>query len=165
MGVGTLVEITGVTSGGYEYTGHTILTCVLLVGVGWIVNTYIAMHLSSYILFGEKYPTKAELSLQEYLKVAMLSGILAVLYDLFVDPVAVALKIWVWAEEGPWFGVPTLNFIGWFLIIFLNVYAYYSLMTNKSEFARKMVIAIFYAIFNSIIVIGIMNLCQFLGVK
>ena len=95
----------------------------------------------------------------------MLSGILAVLYDLFVDPVAVALKIWVWAEEGPWFGVPTLNFIGWFLIIFLNVYAYYSLMTNKSEFARKMVIAIFYAIFNSIIVIGIMNLCQFLGVK
>jgi uncharacterized membrane protein len=38
--------------------------------------------------------------------------------DLALDPVAVSLGLWTWAVPGPYFGVPWLNFGGWWAVSF-----------------------------------------------
>jgi len=40
---------------------------------------------------------------------------LVVTLDLVLDPGAVALNFWGWAEPGPYYGVPAVNFLGWIL--------------------------------------------------
>ena len=45
---------------------------------------------------------------------------LAVLLDLFIDPVAVAAGYWVWRISGTvYYGIPLLNFVGWFVLMLL----------------------------------------------
>ena len=45
--------------------------------------------------------------------------------DLALDPVAVSLGLWTWARPGPYFGVPGLNFAGWWGVSFLVFLAGY----------------------------------------
>lgn len=40
---------------------------------------------------------------------------LVVTLDLVLDPGAVALEFWGWAEPGAYYGVPVVNFLGWIL--------------------------------------------------
>ncbi|WP_432873325.1 carotenoid biosynthesis protein [Microbispora rosea] len=40
-------------------------------------------------------------------------------WDLFLDPQMLRLGLWVWAEPGPYRGVPLTNFAGWLLVSFL----------------------------------------------
>lgn len=35
--------------------------------------------------------------------------------DLILDPGAVALGFWAWADPGPYYGVPAINYLGWLL--------------------------------------------------
>jgi putative membrane protein len=52
---------------------------------------------------------------------------LLTVWDLVLDPAmaheSLAVKFWVWAETGPYFGMPTQNFIGWTLtaVVFMTV--------------------------------------------
>jgi uncharacterized membrane protein len=39
--------------------------------------------------------------------------------DLALDPVAVALGLWAWERPGPYFGIPWLNFAGWWAVSFV----------------------------------------------
>ena len=51
-----------------------------------------------------------------------------VMWDLTIDPISATLQgLWVWANPGPYFGIPISNFFGWFLVvyIFLQVIAIY----------------------------------------
>ncbi|MDN7024778.1 carotenoid biosynthesis protein [Methanoculleus sp. FWC-SCC1] len=41
--------------------------------------------------------------------------LLLLLIDLVIDPAAVHAGLWVWAEEGAYYGVPVSNFAGWVL--------------------------------------------------
>jgi putative membrane protein len=43
-------------------------------------------------------------------------------WDLFLDPQMVAWDFWVWAKPGEYFGIPLMNFIGWFLVSFAFSY-------------------------------------------
>ncbi|GAB3899816.1 carotenoid biosynthesis protein [Microbispora bryophytorum] len=47
----------------------------------------------------------------------ILAGALALTaWDLFLDPQMLRLGLWVWAEPGPYHGVPLTNFAGWLLV-------------------------------------------------
>ncbi|MHA1859519.1 MAG: hypothetical protein ACTSVF_00220 [Candidatus Asgardarchaeia archaeon] len=61
----------------------------IFTGFGWIVNNYFSIHMASFML--DEYGKR--LNLRDILKVALLSSTLGVMYDLFTDPVAVALKV------------------------------------------------------------------------
>lgn len=37
-------------------------------------------------------------------------------FDVMLDPLATALGLWTWHERGAFFGVPLLNFAGWFVV-------------------------------------------------
>jgi predicted secreted hydrolase/uncharacterized membrane protein len=47
----------------------------------------------------------------------MVAGLMAVGLDLVTDPSFVALGFWVWNEPSGWFGIPWVNYVGWFVIV------------------------------------------------
>ena len=51
-------------------------------------------------------------------------SILMVLLDLVLDPIAVDEKRWKWKKSGAYYGVPFLNFLGWFFTTFLILFTF-----------------------------------------
>lgn len=50
---------------------------------------------------------------------ATVSGAALTAWDLLLDPQMVQWQLWVWDQPGHYFGIPWLNFGGWFLTAFL----------------------------------------------
>ena len=46
-----------------------------------------------------------------------LDGLLAIMIDLCMDPIAGELGYWVWTPAGPWLGIPIGNFFAWLVVI------------------------------------------------
>ena len=40
-------------------------------------------------------------------------------WDLYLDPQMVGWKFWEWEQDGAYFGIPVINYVGWFLVAFL----------------------------------------------
>ena len=59
-----------------------------------------------------------------------------VAFDLLLDPIAVKVGLWVWHEEGPYFGVPLSNFAGWFLVTYLTTLVYRLIAGGEEEYPR-----------------------------
>jgi hypothetical protein len=45
----------------------------------------------------------------------LVSGLAITAWDLFLDPQMTQWKLWVWDQPGLYFGIPLVNFFGWFL--------------------------------------------------
>ena len=161
-GIGILVEHVGVSSGGYTYTGQDIVMMTLFTGFGWIANTLMALHIAAVLLNIYNYN---KLLLRKIMQVGFATGLVGVAYDLFTDPVATALKVWTWAYSGPWFGVPTGNFIGWFVILACSSIGYYLSISYGHSKVRVLVLAGIFVIVGALSVIAIMTLCLNLGIK
>ena len=56
---------------------------------------------------------------------AAVSGLAFTAWDLFLDPQMVANGLWVWKQPGAYFGIPLLNFAGWWLASSLITAAVY----------------------------------------
>jgi len=50
------------------------------------------------------------------LLLAITGGLILVAIDLILDPAATALGLWIWDNPGLYYGIPTVNFLGWFLV-------------------------------------------------
>ncbi len=50
---------------------------------------------------------------------AALCALYIVGLDLIIDPLAVSVKTWTWETNGVYFGVPAMNFVGWFFVGFI----------------------------------------------
>jgi putative membrane protein len=55
----------------------------------------------------------------DWMKFALLSGFLTMAVDLALDPAAVNQGLWIWENPGPYYGIPLINFGGWFLTGFI----------------------------------------------
>lgn len=114
----TLVEaaavLTGFPYGAFHYSdalGFKVLNVV-----PWSVAfAYLPILLGSYAV------AKA-LDGGSRLRAAAMSSLLVVAVDLVVDPGAVAQGLWVWAEDGAYYGVPLVNYGGWLLTGFIYSY-------------------------------------------
>lgn len=76
-------------------------------------------------------------------KVPLLASGIAVLLDLFIDPIAVTVGYWVWLVPGEvYYGIPLLNFVGWFVLMLLSPLAWI-LIARRHEWGgwRKGMIA------------------------
>lgn len=161
-GIGILVEYVGVSSGGYGYTGQNTFMVSLFTFFGWIANTYMAMHLTKIILQIQNDKIN---SLKNSLKLGLATGAIGVTYDLFTDPVDTALKVWTWSYEGFWFGVPTSNFIGWFLILSSAVIAYNLTSHYGKTLKQKIVLSTVLTVVGSFIVILALKCFWILGIR
>ena len=111
--VGTIAESHGLAYGTifaarYEYTfkpWFNFLNVPFQVGAFWAIFYYL-----SHVLVNTFTRSKG------LLKFILLDAVFMTGIDLLLDPVMVAKGAWRWFGAGPYFGIPTGNFVGWFLV-------------------------------------------------
>jgi putative membrane protein len=117
--IGYIVEYLGVHQGvafsPYEYTGFLgpqIYEIPILIPFSWFVAATTAW-LAARLVIGFKRHTSP-------LLLTVTASLFAVVYDLPIEYMAMHVwKSWEWAESGPLLGVPSTNYVGWFIVAFL----------------------------------------------
>jgi putative membrane protein len=111
VGVGT-----GVIYGAYHYTDHLgpmFLGLVpYIVPLAWFMMMYPSLVIAFRIVPNRK---------NRILWVALVAGVGALVmtaWDLVLDPIMVHFGFWGWDVDGAYFGVPLLNYLGWWLTTF-----------------------------------------------
>ena len=108
-----LVEYVGATYdipfGSYDYTtqlGWRIADTVpVVILLAWLFST-IGTWMCAYVIIPQAHPFVR----------AALAGCFIVLFDLQIEPVATIVnQYWVWVDTGWYYGVPWVNFVGWWL--------------------------------------------------
>ncbi len=102
----------------YEYPGQSQLWVFTFIFFGWIGMCGSCLFLAEGLLArpGRDMLTQRRL----WWQVPLITGVIAVVLDLFIDPVAVAAGYWVWFVQGTvYYGIPLLNYVGWFVLMFL----------------------------------------------
>jgi putative membrane protein len=100
----------------YVYPGQSRLWVFTYVFFGWIAMCGMALLIAEGIVCrrGEDMLTRRAYVWQ----VPLVAAVVAVVFDLFIDPVAVAAGYWVWLKEANvYYGIPLLNFVGWFVLM------------------------------------------------
>ena len=142
--IGMISEILGVQYGfifgDYIYLnnlGFKILGVPIMIGVNWIILTYITGSFSNYIFNNNK-------------KIAVVFGaILMVVLDLLIEPVAPELDFWAFDS----IYVPLQNYIGWFIIgLFVQIIYHYSIDKKDTTFSFHLLLVqfIFFTLLNFI---------------
>jgi putative membrane protein len=139
--IGMISEILGVNYGlifgDYVYLdnlGFKILGVPVLIGVNWIILTFITGSLSSFI-FKNKYVS------------IFMGAILMIGLDLLIEPVAPLLGFWIFDLQI----VPLQNYIGWFVIgIITQALFQFKIAEKELTFSTHLLIinAIFFAFLN-----------------
>jgi hypothetical protein len=114
----------------YVYPGQSQLWVFTFIFFGWIGMCGSCLFLAEGILArrDEDMLTRARLGWQ----VPLLTAIIAVVLDLFIDPVAVAAGYWVWSVEGTvYYGIPLLNYVGWFVLMLLAPLAWIQIARRR----------------------------------
>jgi putative membrane protein len=100
----------------YVYPGQSRLWVFTYIFFGWIAMCGMALLMAEGIVCrrGDDMLTRRAYIWQ----VPLLTAVIAVSFDLFIDPVAVAAGYWVWLKEANvYYGIPLLNFVGWFVLM------------------------------------------------
>jgi uncharacterized membrane protein len=109
--------------GVYDY--HVDVQLLLPGGVPFFIPLAWFVLAGLPVMFLRSWPTRAadgSLKLRSLaLKCALAAwGVMAC--DLALDPIAVSVGLWTWEGSGGYFGIPLLNFAGWWVVAFV-VYA------------------------------------------
>jgi putative membrane protein len=123
-------ELAGTTSGlpfgPYHYTdglGTKLFGHVpVLIPISWFF-----MALPSYALARRRFPEPGMAGLR------IVAGSLVLLsWDLALDPaMSFVTKYWVWGTEGPYYGMPLLNLVGWYVTGLVLMAAFALLRTGE----------------------------------
>ncbi|MBX3015225.1 MAG: carotenoid biosynthesis protein [Caldilineaceae bacterium] len=106
-GLEWLGSTTGLPFGVYHYTETLqpqLAGVPLVIPFAWFMMLPPAWAVASYLTSGRMGS-----------RFVLLSAAAFTAWDLFLDPQMVAWGYWVWAEPGGYFGIPWINFGGWFL--------------------------------------------------
>lgn len=140
--IGMICEILGVNYGyifgDYVYLdnlGTKVFGVPILIGINWIILTFITGSISSYIF-------------KKNLKFSILSGaIFMILLDLIIEPVAPLLGFWIFDLPS----VPLQNYVGWFLIGLATQFIYQKFVVDKEiSFSANLLLAniVFFSFLN-----------------
>lgn len=114
----------------YEYPGQSPIWVTAFIFCGWIGMCGSSLLIAEGILCrrGEDVLTGRGMWWQG----PLLTAAIAVVTDLFMDPVAVAAGYWVWLKEANlYFGIPLLNFVGWFVLMLLAPFAWIAIARRR----------------------------------
>ncbi len=154
-------------SGDYAYNEHAwfiLHNTMLVIVMGWCAIVY------CIVLTLEGSP---ELKTANPLEKGLVAGLLALTIDLGIDATAFAYGFWIW-KKGYFFGVPIVNFVGWFGAVFWFVFTT-ELLKKKSrkwDFRKQLrmrILMIFPEYGGLLLFVGIsfafLALLAFLGVR
>jgi putative membrane protein len=142
---GFFIEVLGVATGlifgGYAY-GHTLGVKIwgtpLMIGVNWLFLSYCIWVMVS------------KLKWNKFL-LALLGAIILVIYDVFMEPVAIWLDMWSWELVN----VPIQNYLAWFVISFvflLTISMVNPKIENKFAPALFIIQLIFFMLLNLVMI-------------
>ena len=126
----------------YEYPGQSPSWVFTYIFFGWMGMCGSCLFIAEGILADPGEDMLSQHGL--WWRVPLLTAVLAVVFDLFIDPVAVAAGYWVWLKPGRiYYGIPLLNYVGWFVLMFFAPLAWI-LIVRKRQWAsyRKIAIAL-----------------------
>jgi uncharacterized membrane protein len=98
---------TGIPFGKYHYTDHLqpqLAHVPLLISLAWMMMLPPSWAIG-WRLGGRRYGVAS----------ILVSGLAITAWDLFLDPQMTQWELWVWDQPGLYFGIPLVNFFGWFL--------------------------------------------------
>jgi putative membrane protein len=117
--------LTGFPFGHYHYTdvlGFKLFLVPVLIGPAYFATGYLAWVIGN-VLVGEVRHGSSRFTT---IAVPFIAAFVMVMWDITLDPRAATIQQqWIWEEGGGYFGVPLMNFVGWFLTvyIFLQLFA------------------------------------------
>ena len=120
---------TGLPFGSYYFTdimGPKLLGIPLLMGPAYLAIGYTSWMISYLIL----RPAP------RLFATPLLATVIAVTWDLSADPTwSTVSHFWIWRHGGPYFGVPIMNFFGWFLTnyVIFQLFALYDLRRSSTN--------------------------------
>ena len=112
---------TGIVFGRYYFTplmGPKLDVIPIAIFCGWIGLIYIAWVVTNLLIDGSPIPTRHTPSMIIFR--ALVGALVITTFDINADPIGVANGWWVWLDGGAYFGVPIHNYVGWFIVAFLN---------------------------------------------
>ncbi|MEM9313560.1 MAG: carotenoid biosynthesis protein [Pseudomonadota bacterium] len=122
--------ISGFPFGAYHHTaamGPQLWHVPIIVGPIFAVAGYIAWVIAG-ILLGDVFSTPRGVAFGR----SIIAAFLTTSWDLCVDAIGgTANRDWVWANGGPWFGVPLLNFFGWMLTMWVTFQLFALFLTKR----------------------------------
>lgn len=126
----------------YEYPGQSELWVFTFIFFGWIAMCGICLFLAEGILARPRQDMLTQPRL--WWQVPLVTSVIAVVLDLFIDPVAVAAGYWVWFVQGTvYYGIPLLNYVGWFVLMFLAPLAWILIARHRHwSYWQKGVVAL-----------------------
>jgi putative membrane protein len=114
----------------YAYPGQSHLWVLSFIFFGWIGMCGSCLFLAEGILARPHQDMLTQPGL--WWHVPLLAGGIAVVLDLFIDPVAVAAGYWVWFVHGTvYYGIPLLNYVGWFVLMGLAPLAWIVIVRQR----------------------------------
>jgi putative membrane protein len=98
----------GVPFGSYEYTA--------LLGARWLDRVPVVIPLSWYTMALPAYALAMRRRRTGRVGRALLASGILLAWDLVLDPaMSYATLYWVWSDAGPYYGMPLLNLLGWYV--------------------------------------------------
>ena len=121
----------------YLYPGQSRLWVFTYIFFGWMAVCGTCLLVAEGILAepGEDLLNSARMRWQA----PLLAAVTAVLLDLFIDPIAVAAGYWAWTKPANvYYEIPLLNFVGWFVLMFLAPLAWIEISRRKTWGSLRM---------------------------
>jgi uncharacterized membrane protein len=123
LGVGTFFESlslrTGFPFGYYRFTelmGPKLFDLPILLALAYVGMGYLSWVLAVVILDCQNEP----LSGRKIVLLPLAASFVMTAWDFSMDAVWADIDhAWVWRDGGPYYGVPTRNFFGWFLTVYI----------------------------------------------
>jgi len=112
--------------------GPSFLGIPLVIPLAWSGLIYMSLNFSSHLLAEmvnySQSPNMIAIASRSYFlrgtSLLFLPSLLLMIIDLVLDPIAVDEKRWKWENPGSYYGVPILNFIGWFITAYLILWIF-----------------------------------------
>jgi putative membrane protein len=116
--------VTGFPFGQYHHTaamGPRIAHVPLIIGPIFAVAGYLSWVIAGVLLGDVFAAPRRTLALAR----PVIAAFVTTTWDFCVDAIGGTVnRDWIWADGGPWFGVPWLNFFGWMLTMWLIFQAF-----------------------------------------
>ncbi|KAL6044928.1 Carotenoid biosynthesis protein [Balamuthia mandrillaris] len=130
-----VLEEVGVASGvlpfgKYEYAGHVSHVMVhrvpIDVPLSWYMMLWPSFCIAATIVNEEPHLRGQRRPWPKVVLISVFAAYIMTCWDLLLDPLGSTLSgLWIWKNNGGiYFGVPLLNFFGWFLVSFLIIFLY-----------------------------------------
>ena len=110
---------TGFPFGRYYFTdamGPKLFQVPILLGLAYMGMGYLSWTLGRVILGNLRSPLVGA----RVVMLPLVAAFIMVAWDFANDPVWANInRLWIWRHGGAYFGVPTTNFLGWYLVVYL----------------------------------------------